>query len=197
MKRASQPGESALLLLDVVDVLVSGNVDYAVIGALAAVIHGAARASMDADVLLSLGLGQAATLAEKLRAAGFATELRSGDMDDPIPALLQVNDSFGNRVDLLIGLRGMDPGAPARCLMVPFQGRSLCFVGREDFIATKVFAGGPLDLHDAANALVAAAGQIDLVLLRRLAAGFGREAVAALERLLAEAGATSGHQSRD
>ena len=37
-----------------------------------------------------------------------AAVLRVGDVDDPIPARLEVRDSHGNRVDLLIGLRGMN-----------------------------------------------------------------------------------------
>jgi hypothetical protein len=48
--RASGPGESARLLLDVVDVLAARSIDYAVIGALAASLHGAGRASLDADL---------------------------------------------------------------------------------------------------------------------------------------------------
>ena len=48
--RATRSGESALLLLDVVDLLSDQNIDHAVVGALAASIHGAMRASMDADM---------------------------------------------------------------------------------------------------------------------------------------------------
>ena len=47
-ERARVSGESARLLLDVVDLLVTQKVDYAVIGVLAACIHGAVRASIDA-----------------------------------------------------------------------------------------------------------------------------------------------------
>lgn len=42
-----------LLLLDVVDLLTATKINYAVIGALAASVHGAVRASMDSDVVLS------------------------------------------------------------------------------------------------------------------------------------------------
>lgn len=51
--RTSGSGQSALLLVDIVDSLVSRKVEYAVIGALAASVHGAVRASMDADELAS------------------------------------------------------------------------------------------------------------------------------------------------
>ena len=48
------PGQSALLLLDAVSVLTSDGIDYAVIGALAASVHGVVRASVDADAVLSI-----------------------------------------------------------------------------------------------------------------------------------------------
>jgi len=40
---------------------------------------------------------------------GYEVALRTGDVDDPIPGLLEIRDRYGNRVDLLLGLRGMDP----------------------------------------------------------------------------------------
>jgi hypothetical protein len=52
--RTNRSGESALLLLDVVELLAREKIEYAVIGALAASVHGAVRASMDADVVLSV-----------------------------------------------------------------------------------------------------------------------------------------------
>jgi hypothetical protein len=182
--RASRSGESALLLLDVVDTLVAQKVDYAVIGALAASIHGVVRASMDADVLLSVGVHAARNLQSALEEAKFLITLIRGDFEDPIPGLLQVSDSCGNRVDLLLGLRGIEPEAFSRAVEVPFQGTTLKFIGREDFIAMKVFAGGPLDVVDATRAISAGRDSLDLELLRRLAKRYGRDASESLERLL-------------
>jgi len=84
--RTTRSGESALLLLDVIDLLASHKIEYAVIGALAASVHGAVRASMDADVVLSVPLPEAKDLGSILTAAGFQTELTRGDLEDPIPA---------------------------------------------------------------------------------------------------------------
>jgi hypothetical protein len=67
-----------------------------------------------------------------------------GGADDPISALLEVNDSHGNRVDLLIGLRGKDPERMNRTRQVRLAETILEVVGREDFIAVKAFAGGLL-----------------------------------------------------
>jgi predicted nucleotidyltransferase len=182
--RATRSGESALLLLDVIDLLSSQNIEYAVIGALAASMHGAVRASMDADVVLSMGVPQAENIGQKLKAAGFQTDLVCGDLDDPIPALLKVIDQYGNRVDLLIGLKGLDPQAFSRVIAVAFQGTTVKFIGREDFIATKVFAGGPMALIDATRAITAAGVALDRELVRRVAKRFGRDALDSLDRLL-------------
>jgi predicted nucleotidyltransferase len=184
--RATRPGESALLLLDVVDVLTNQKIEYAVIGALAASVHGAVRASMDADVVLSIGLPEAKNFGDVLTRAGFQIDLARGDADDPIPALLKITDAHGNRVDMLIGLRGLDPMAFSRTIDIAFQGQTLKFVGREDFIAMKIFAGGPMDLLDASRAITAGGASIDLDLVHSLARRFGVDASQTLNRLLRE-----------
>lgn len=184
--RTDAPGQSALLMLDVADVLVRQGVSYAVIGAMAAAAHGVVRASLDADALVTLPVREAAGLRRSFESAGFTTQLRIGDPDDPIPALLAVSDPHGNRVDLLIGLRGLDPQALSRAGEVAFLGGNLRIVGREDLIAMKVFADGPQGLADARAALEFGRETLDLELLRRLAARFGRSAEQAIEALLAE-----------
>jgi hypothetical protein len=181
---ARAPGQSALLLLDVVQVLTKANIDYAVIGAMAAAVHGSIRATTDADALLSITLANLGKLETTLRKAGFTTALRRGDPEDPIPALLGVSDSQGNRADLLAGLRGLDPKAFSRTVTVPFQGLSLREIGSEDFIATKCFAGGPQDMADARAALQNPGERIDRDLLRRATRRFGRAAADLLEQLL-------------
>ena len=184
--RTRGAGEAALLLLDVVDLLGSERIDYAVIGAMAASVHGLVRASVDADVVLSLPSSALGRLERSFAAAGFHTELRRGDAEDPIAAMLLLTDRYDNRVDLLVGLRGLESEAFARTVAVPFQGGTLRVIGREDFIAMKVFAGGPQDIVDARHAIAAASGTLDLPLLRRLGSRYGHAAAAALEALLAE-----------
>jgi len=171
-------------LLDVIDVLKREEVDYAVIGALAAAVYGAIRASADADALVSLTVTKLSNLSQVFKKKGFAVELRRGDSDDPIPAMLVIGDKHQNRVDLLGGLRGLDPQMLARTMDVPFSGATMRVVGREDFIAMKCFAAGPQHLEDASIALETAE-QLDLDLLRQVTRRFGRPAADALELLLA------------
>ncbi len=183
--RATGPGQSLLLLLDIVAVLDEQRIEYAVVGAVAASVYGTIRATTDADAVVSASRTKLTVLEKILRKAGLTAELRRGDSDDPIPALLAIGDPFGNRVDLLGGLRGLDPDAFERTIAVPFSGTTLRIIGQEDFIAMKCFAGGPLDTADAREAMKLADRPIDLDLLRRITRRFGRPAADVLEGLLA------------
>jgi hypothetical protein len=184
--RTKGPGESSLLLLDAVALLADEAVSYAVIGAMAAAVHGAIRASLDADVVLSVDPAGLRQLERRFVAAGFHTQLRQGDSQDPVPAVLTLGDPHGNRVDLLAGLRGLEPAAFSRALTVPFQGETLRVIGREDFVAMKIFAAGPKDLTDARAAIRIAGESLDLKLLRQLAQRYGRSTLAALEEMIGQ-----------
>lgn len=137
------------------------------------------------DALLSITLQHLATPRTAFDRAGFATELRRGDPDDPISGMLVLSDSHNNQVELLGGLRGIYPAIFSRTAEVPFLGVGLRFVGREDLIAMKCFAGCPQDLLDAQSAYRCAQGPVDLDLLRAVTRRFGREAADNLEQVLA------------
>lgn len=183
---ATGPGQSLLLLLDVVAVLNKQGIEYGVVGALAASVYGTVRATTDADALVSVSPSRLAGLERTIRKARLTVRLHRGDADDPIPALFAISDQFGNRVDLLGGLRGLDPEVFQRTIAVAFSGTTLRIIGREDFIAMKCFAGGPQDIADAQEAIGFANSPIDLDLVRRITRRFGRPAADALENLLAK-----------
>jgi len=84
-------------------------------------------------------------------------------------------------------LRGMDPELLNRTRQVRLAEAVLEIVGREDFIAMKAFAGGPVDLADARAVIEQDRGSLDVELLRRLAQRFGRETVKAVEELIGDA----------
>jgi hypothetical protein len=95
------PGQSTQLLLEVVSLLDEAGVNYVVIGALAAAVHGVVRASVDADAVVQVTVAKLSELQATLASRGLTTELRRGDVEDPIPAMLQITDGFSNQVDLL------------------------------------------------------------------------------------------------
>ncbi len=183
--RTNRAGQSALLLLDVIEILKREKADYLVIGAFALSAHAVVRASSDVDALLHLSYARLRKLSSTFESAGFTTTLRRGDADDPILGMLLLGDSHGNRVDLLGGLRGLDPKVFSRAIEVTFLNENLRIVGREDFIAMKCFAGGPQDVADARSAYQAAQGPVDLDLLRTATRRFGRDAADKLEEILA------------
>jgi hypothetical protein len=71
-----------------------------------------------------------------------------------------------------------------RATVVPFKGGALRVIGREDFIAMKVFEDGPQDLADAAAAFAAVLESLDMPLLRQFATRYGRDASITLKKLL-------------
>lgn len=118
--RASAPGQSALLMADIAESLAGQGVRYAVIGAMAAAVHGVVRASLDVVAIVALHVREALALRQSLIEEGYEVALRTGGVDDPIPGLLEIRDRYGNRVDLLLGLRGMGPELLNRTRQVRF-----------------------------------------------------------------------------
>lgn len=85
--------------------------------------------------------------------------------------------------------RANGPGQSTRLLLdiVDVLSAVLKIIGREDFIAMKIYAGGPQDLIDASHAIAVSKSDLDTELLRRLARRFGSETAETCERLLAAA----------
>jgi hypothetical protein len=68
---------------------------------------------------------------------------------------------------------------------VPLDGAPLRFVGLEDFVAMKLFAGSPQDVSDATTALEVATELLDVNLLRQLSRRYGADTARSLENVLA------------
>jgi predicted nucleotidyltransferase len=181
--RTKRAGQSALLFLDVAEILTRENIDYLIIGAFALAMHGLVRASSDVDALLYVSYSRLAEISRIFEAADFEVAIKRGDDDDPILSMLVLSDKYGNRVELLGGLRGLDPKAFSRAIEVPFHGVKLRVASREDFIAMKCFAGSAQDLADARAAFEGARAPLDIDLLRAVTRRFGRAAADRLEEL--------------
>jgi hypothetical protein len=96
--RTTRTGQSALLLLDAADVLAREGLDYVVVGAFALAVHGTIRGTTDADTVVRASARCLKRAAPVFADAGFRVAFRPGDADDPVPALLQLNDTHGNCV---------------------------------------------------------------------------------------------------
>lgn len=177
MPPENQASSAAELLHRVGQVLGDSCIPWATIGALAVAYHGWVRASLDADALITLrdsGI-DTAILTERLRNRGWKVELREGDAEDPLGFVFRIQDEAGNQVDLIGGIRGLDPAFFQRALETEFNGLHLHVASPEDLIALKVFAGGPKDLEDAAGILDVMGSSINQALLIKLCRKFGPE----------------------
>ena len=190
--RTTGPSQSPLLLLDVIDVLDLSQIPYAIVGAIAAAYHGAVRASRDADAVIFLPSADIPILVDSLKAAGFVVRVGKGEIDDPIRQVLILTDLHDNTVDLLWGVHGMDKGVMDRRRTTSLLGSVVKIIGPEDFIAMKLFAGGPKDLGDVQGVFEISGPSLDLPVLKKVTrlygAGEARVLATLLRKFLPECG---------
>ncbi len=180
------PGESSLLLLKVIKRLDQLEISYAIIGAFAASFYGVVRASVDVDALISIEKHERklTELLDLLTEDGFVATVRRGNFEDPIDSVINIQDQFKNRVDLLTGIKGINTEVFNRTIKTSFNGVEIKIIGVEDFIAMKIFAGSPKDIQDALNALKISAQKTDIKLLKQLTLRFGKASFNKLENIL-------------
>lgn len=188
--KISGPGQSSLLLLKVINLLNKWRVPYAIVGAFAASFYGVVRASLDADAVISLGDDEEklTPFLSALEKAGLKTVLTRGDSRDPIRCVINIEDKFRNRVDLLIGISGMTEDVFGRARTASFLRAKIKLIGIEDFIAMKIFAGGAKDIDDVLGALRVSSDKLDLPLLKRLTLHYGKKELKKLEEILKNSG---------
>ncbi len=184
--KISGPGESSLLLLKVIRLLDKGNIPYAIVGAFAASFYGVVRASLDVDAVISVGKNKEKLhqLLASLKKKNLKTKLRQGDSQDPIRGVINIEDNFRNRVDLLIGIRGMKDDVFDRVMAVSFFNTKIEIIGVEDFIAMKIFAGSAKDIQDVIGVLKVSAGKINRPLLKQLTLHYGKIEFKRLKQIL-------------
>jgi len=184
--RATAYGQSALLLLDIIDILKTQKIPYAIIGAMAVSYYGLPRASMDADAVISLkkNTSSIADLKEVLSLCDFNVIVKMGGCGDPLTGIILIEDKFGNQVDLILGIKGMQPSAFKRIKKDFFQDTKINMIGVEDFIAMKIFAGGQKDINDIKGVLEISKENINYELLRELTSFYGEKELSVLEDLI-------------
>lgn len=186
--RAKESGQSPLLILDVIDILNKEKIPYAIVGAMAVSYYGIVRSSLDADAIVFIDYSdqEIENLKSKLKKKNLHAILKSGDVDDPLLGLILIEDDYGNRVDLILGIKGMEPQAYKRVRKIEFQGEKINMIGVEDLVSMKVFAGGQKDLADAQGVLAVSGEEINQKSLKALTKNYGQSAVDRLNTLLGQ-----------
>jgi hypothetical protein len=186
--RATKSGQPVHLLLDIVECLDVLGIPYAVIGAFAVSYYGGPRGTNDSDASIWLhGTGINETdLAKRIADTGYQVEIQSGDIDDPIRGVIAIQDRLGNQVDLILGIRGMDPAAVRRAMDASLFDAQIRIVGVEDLIAMRAFAGRVQDLEDVHGILQVAQGNLNIALISAVAARYGDATQRTIDAILAE-----------
>lgn len=141
---------------DVFKCLASQNVEYVVIGGIAAILHGVPRATFDLAILIKATPENAARLLAALREAGLGT----ADLTTPADVLEHEISTFSDlvRIDVQTRTPGVEFAvAREHRTAMTFQGIEFFILSREDLVASKRASGRPVDLSDVAQ-LEAAGG---------------------------------------
>ncbi len=164
-------GQSVQLLVYLLDFIQSMNSQYACIGAFAGAYHGSVRASLDVDIIL-FSPSKPEDFCEQFNNWNKKQDLEliynQADLFDPINGLIRITDSFENRVDILLGIKGVSKNILERLNEIEIFGSKLKIVGLEDYIAMKIFAGSNIDIQDAELAFKANITNLNLELLNNL-----------------------------
>ena len=134
-------------LRDVFKSLQEFNVQYVVIGGIAAVLHGVPRATFDLDILIDAKPENAQKLLDALTDA----KLETASLVSAEELLTHEITIFKDRVR--IDVQTVTPGlnfadAWKNRQELEYQGQSFFVVSREDLIASKKAAGRDVDLED-------------------------------------------------
>jgi hypothetical protein len=126
------------------------RIDYAIIGAFAVAAWGEVRGTRDLDLLVEGAMIEHVSTA--LERSGYTVEVRLGDEDDPIAAVVRAHSGSGEelqQVDVLTGIRGAPAGIVVRARPVLLGSLAVSVASPEDMIVLKLLAGSVQDLEDA------------------------------------------------
>lgn len=127
--------------------LSSHEVEYLVIGGVAAIAHGVPRLTLDLDILIRPTRENADSLLKALEDAGLGTAALTTAEEILANEVIIFKDRM--RVDVQTRTPGIDfDVATARRVTIEVEGVAVHLVSLDDLIASKKEAGRPKDLED-------------------------------------------------
>ncbi len=170
---------------DVVAILDRHGVDAVVIGATALAAYRYVRQTEDIDLGVNADLVTLRAVAAALRQAGFSTELREPEGDDPLGGVIDVTGPFGllQIISYADRLPAVINDAVKESTLVVRAGSSLRLVPIAQLVALKLYAGGYKSKADIVE-LLARNPELDLAAVR---ATCDRYRLPGLDELIADA----------
>lgn len=160
--------ESLLAAAETVyDILRQNRVDAVVIGAIALAAYQYVRQTDDIDLGINADLAKMRTLVSALREAGYTTDLREPDGDDPLAGVIDVTGSFGllQIISFADRFPAVIDDALRESTLVVREGSPLRLVPIPQLVALKLYAGGFKSKADIVE-LLSRNPQIDLNSIR-------------------------------
>ncbi len=131
----------------VTSVLEEEKCPYALIGAMAMVVHDAPRATLDVDFLTTeagvLRIDWPERMPEDVK-----VDVRRGEHDDPLAGVITFERGVEPVIDVIVGRWKWQEAAISRAVPVDLRGVSLPVIGAADLVVLKLDAGGPRDRLD-------------------------------------------------
>ena len=134
---------------DVIELLESAGISYALIGAHAVAVRGHSRSTMDWDFLTTDRSVFQRDLWKSIRGS---VDIRQGDFDDPLAGVVRVRLADA-QVDVVVGRWKWEQRVIDRAERIDIGELTVPVARTSDLILLKLAAGGVLDLQDAYNLL--------------------------------------------
>ena len=161
-------------LADVIRFLDQRQISYALIGGLAASLHGEPRVTADVDVVIGAMVEDATSLLSDLEGSSFEPLFPGIEEVVRQAFILPLRHrQTGVRVDLSIGLSGFEQQLIERAESAEVAGQSLRLATAEDLVVMKLLAGRPRDVQDATGIAMVRGGQLDWVYCLKTATELG------------------------
>ncbi len=134
---------------DIVQVLETSGVSYALIGGRAVIARGHLRATVDYDFLTTDKIVLSAAFWASLEDSEI--EIRKGDFDDQFKGVVHIRLPDGRDTDVIVGKWKWEQAAINRAERMDVGGMNVPVPRVSDLILLKLAAGGGLDLQDIGN----------------------------------------------
>lgn len=149
-------------LVDVIQFLQTQRVPYAVIGGLAASLHGEPRVTADIDLVIGVTTAGAIDLIPRL--GGSSLEPLFTGVEEVVERAFILplrHRATGVKVDLAIGLSGFEQQALSRAEKIRIEGHDVAVATAEDLLIMKLLAGRPRDQQDIEGIISAQGERLD------------------------------------
>lgn len=140
------------LLSRVANVLRREHIDFALIGAAALAAHGVGRSTLDIDILVT----DPRVLGLRLGGENVTVDVRRGDADDPLAAVIRVSQPGERDVDVVVGRFPWQQDIIRRARTIDLEDVQIPVADVAGIILLKLYAGGTQDAWDVEQLLASA-----------------------------------------